>query len=313
MIVINGKTGSPYVEGDQFTYQNKKYNIIEKVFKVQSIEEKDKSIVLTLISDDGSVYTTNIWKTDYGKNPNIFIDGDTYKIAEIKSGDIAKFLGFEYDYNGSKQFNSVGGYKLLNNYTWEYKSEICVDKYLRVIEDLFDKISNESLKSMCSFVLKLYLSDFIKKPAANKHHHNYIGGLIQHTAEVMKIAYSVGSCVLVNMDYIIVGSFFHDIMKICEYSDEGVFQDYGKNIGHVVGSALCFENNAFKFNVDQKDIKEIIHVILSHHGKKEWGSPVEPQTAEAIIVHNADMISSYINPVYLSNTEINSKDYYLIG
>ena len=310
MITINGKTGSPYKEGDQFTYQSKQFNITEKVFKVQSIDEKDKSIVISLLGEDGTLVTTNIWKSDYGKNPNIFLEDNIYKLAEIQVGDVVKFLGFEYDYNGVKQFNSVGGYQLINNYTWSYKSEVNVDKYIKMIEGLFEKISNDALRSMCSFVLKLYLSEFTKKPAASKHHHNYIGGLIQHTAEVMKVAYNIGTCMQVNMDYIIVGAFFHDIMKICEYSDDGTFQEYGKRIGHVVGSALCFENNAFKFNVDKDDIKAIIHIILSHHGKKEWGSPVEPQTTEAVIVHNADMVSSYVNPIYLNNTEINSKDYY---
>ena len=82
-------------------------------------------------------------------------------------------------------------------------------------------------------------------------------------------------------------------------------------IGHVTGSAMTFRNYASAFNVSRSYFDSITHAILAHHGRKEWGSPVEPVTPEAVCVHEADMVSSRINPMFVQSKPELQKDYYI--
>jgi len=67
---------------------------------------------------------------------------------------------------------------------------------------------------------------------------------------------------------------------------------YRKRINHVAGSAMEFHRHAYGV-LDTEELEQIEHLLLSHHGRKEWGSPVEPATAEAFILHAADMMSAH--------------------
>ena len=200
---------------------------------------------------------------------------------------------------------------ILTNEPFELNNNIVdVNKITSTISDILLKIENINLRNTCINELNAIYSDLKIKPAANKHHHNYIGGLIQHTAEVMQVAYSIARNFECNKDIIITATFYHDLMKTDEYTNEGDYLPYSSKIGHVVGSAYLFKQIALENNVSKEIIDEVVHCILAHHGRKEWGSPVEPQTVEAAIVHEADMISSRINPIYLQNNQSEMKDYY---
>ena len=171
------------------------------------------------------------------------------------------------------------------------------------------KIGNVNLRNTCINELNEIYNELKVKPAANKHHHNYVGGLIQHTAEVMQVADSITRNFICNKDVVIAAAFFHDLMKVKEYTDSGDYLPYSLKIGHIVGSADLFKDIAIKNDVKEEIIDEVYHCILAHHGRKEWGSPVEPQTVEAAIVHESDMISSRLNPIYIQNVN-EVKDYY---
>lgn len=308
MLVNNVNTGSPYKEGDLYVYQGKQYSIETRKFKVKSITENDKAIKVDLICADGSIIPANFWKNS--NNPNMYKINDHYALVEISEGDIVDFTGFEYIYNGFKQFNPIGGYRLSEDTVWSFTASMDTDKVVSVVATYLASIKEEALRNACSAALQSFMFDLIKKPAANKHHHNYIGGLLQHTAEVMTFAYNIGYCLQCDLDVIIAASFFHDIMKIEEYTDEGNYTPYGTLIGHVVGSAECFRKFAEQNNVTREKIDAITHCILAHHGRKEWGSPVEPQSVEAAIVHEADMLSSRVNPIFMLKDATAKKDYY---
>lgn len=313
MLINNSNTLSPYKEGDVFLYQGKTYNITIKIFKINSISNMEKQIVLDLVDNTGSHYSANFWKSDYGRNPNIYLDNGEYKLVEIHEGDSVEMCGFEYMYGQYKQFNPVGGYKLYEEKI-EYTAPINSVKLIEDIKSMISSIGDNKLQKTCYDALNRYFSDFVMTPAATKHHHNYAGGLLHHTYEVMKIAYNISNIFEVKTDHLIVGSFFHDIMKIKEYDIHGKWNKYGDMIGHVSGSAMVFKEIAENNECNEDDINAIVHIILSHHGKKEWGSPVEPNTVEAVIVHEADMISSYINPFYINGEFIvpaPKKDYYI--
>lgn len=155
-----------------------------------------------------------------------------------------------------------------------------------------DNIQDSLLKSLCKYILEDNLWKNTKGSSTG--HHSYKGGLTVHTAEVLEIALNMASSFVLNAnkDYIIAGTIWHDVGKKYDYSDEGEKTIHYSLIRHLSKSYAQFYMLATQHEVDDKAIEAISHIILSHHGRKEWGSPVEPETTEAYIVHYADMLSS---------------------
>jgi len=134
---------------------------------------------------------------------------------------------------------------------------------------------------------------FQNSPGGSEHHHNYRYGLVIHVNEVMQNVFSMTN----NnpSDELITAVLWHDLMKTRDYGlemDEKVTKlPYRKLINHVAGSAMEFHKLCFAL-LPKEQLEHIEHLLLSHLGRKEWGSPVEPATAEAFILHAADMMSS---------------------
>lgn len=148
-----------------------------------------------------------------------------------------------------------------------------------------------------------------------KHHHYGTGGLLQHTLEVVRFALKsakeadrnyerLGSPTRVNMKILLTGCVWHDYGKIWSYAQQhdgvwGYNGDHGLKIHHIAESALVFQRAADRYCREPewvgKEIEEVTHLILSHHGRREWGSPVAPQTPEAWILHLSDCMSARLN------------------
>jgi putative nucleotidyltransferase with HDIG domain len=141
---------------------------------------------------------------------------------------------------------------------------------------------------------------FFRIPASQRKHHATLGGLAQHTIEVTSLAaVAAGEWTalgrVVNRELCIAGALLHDIGKTVEFAGDGFPATVGRGglCGHIYAGANIVENEAEAFTDDTLR-ESLIHIILSHHGKLEYGSPVEPATPEAMIVHMADMQSAWV-------------------
>lgn len=168
------------------------------------------------------------------------------------------------------------------------------------------KLVTPKIKKLCDIVLQD--KRFWAAPAAAKGHHSFEGGLAVHTAQVLAGAMAMAPCVQgFKIREVIVGAIWHDYQKIMDYEHE--FSDSeveylkdGKSfvksrhyslVNHLASSALEFRAEGYDLAVEAHlDPLLIEHIMLSHHGRKEWSSPVEPKTPEAWAVHAADMLSS---------------------
>jgi len=166
----------------------------------------------------------------------------------------------------------------------------------------------KNLVKVCDVVLKQ--NQFREAVASANHHHSYFGGLITHTAEVMSYAENIADLISgVAFHILIPAVIFHDFAKIYEYDvtyKHGYENEisaiiklpYADEIGHVAGSFAYWHQCTARHNmvlegaIDEDIIAKVGHCILSHHGRKDWGAIVEPQTKEALILHQADMLSS---------------------
>lgn len=122
-------------------------------------------------------------------------------------------------------------------------------------------------------------------------HHAYPGGLVVHTAEVMQTALATAESIGIIADpfTLTIAALWHDYAKIYDYDEEGKGTPYRDRVRHVAGSYHEFMKVAERLRAVCRE--GVGHCILAHHGRKEWGSPVEPQSVEAAILHYADMLS----------------------
>jgi len=165
----------------------------------------------------------------------------------------------------------------------------------RQLIDLVDTIENMFLWAACR---KVVIDDqFRTQVGSCDHHHTYRGGLIVHTYEVASYALEMAKAFgeAVDHDVLLTAAIWHDYMKIREYEVDEAGKigktPYRKLVRHVAGSHAEFLLAVVGTGLDPDIQMRIEHALLAHHGRQEWGSPVEPQTLESHLLHSADMIS----------------------
>jgi 3'-5' exoribonuclease len=140
-----------------------------------------------------------------------------------------------------------------------------------------------------------FLSLFANAPAARSMHHAYIGGLLEHSLSMAALADMLANHYpSVRRDLLVAGALLHDMGKALEYDVTGGFgfSDDGRLVGHIVRAIVMIETAAADLDIPADHLRQLVHLVASHHGKAEWGAPVEPKTIEAVLLHQIDMIDS---------------------
>lgn len=180
------------------------------------------------------------------------------------------------------------------------------DYYRKEINKLINKeITNPLFKKLLDDLLT---DDFYKWRAAKSIHHNFEGGLAMHSYNVALSA--LGMCKpyeqfkMINKELVITGALLHDIGKMVEYADSGNYSLEGQLLSHIpLGIHMILDRvnqldwtDADSLIVDDEKknnlVLQLVHIIASHHGKLEYGSPNLPSIPEAIIVSHADCMDS---------------------
>jgi 3'-5' exoribonuclease len=171
-----------------------------------------------------------------------------------------------------------------------------IDQMCQRLFEICGSIQNRHLSALVQAYLddEELMNNFCKAPAAQSFHHAFIGGLLEHTLNAMEVADAVCRFYAkLNRDLVISGIFLHDIAKTWELSYDCTFgyTDGGQLIGHIVKGAMWLEHKAKAAEailgepIPPALINVMQHIILSHHGVPEFGSPRTPATPEALAVH----------------------------
>jgi len=148
---------------------------------------------------------------------------------------------------------------------------------------------------------KEFLARFRMAPAAKAMHHVFLGGLLEHTLSLFRLAgESMKLYPHVDKEIVMAGLFMHDMGKIYELSWDGMFDytDKGRLVGHITMGVRMLEENAETIDGFPPDLlMHLTHIILAHHGQLEYGSPKLPQTIEAMIVHYLDDLDAKIQSI----------------
>ena len=144
------------------------------------------------------------------------------------------------------------------------------------------------------------LDQYCSAPAAKKMHHAYIGGLLEHTLSVTSLAEKIaGHYPGLDRDILVTGALLHDLAKIEEFNFQSPSFDYtdqGRLLGHlVIGVDMVRQAAAGINDLSPQRLDLVCHLILSHHGRHEFGAPVLPMTQEAILLHHIDDMDAKMN------------------
>lgn len=174
-----------------------------------------------------------------------------------------------------------------------------LDLYRKKLENLINGVKTPTLRTLLKKIFSgKFYDDFCKNPAGTKLHHAYLGGLLQHSVDVTELAVSMADTIgNADKDLVTAGALLHDIGKVREIS-AGMGFPYtteGRLMGHITMSALMVREAALELKLPVSSLNQLEHVILSHHGDQEKGSPVACATKEAFIVHYADEIDAVMN------------------
>src|SRR5438874_1741011 len=158
-------------------------------------------------------------------------------------------------------------------------------------ERLIDKVDHVGLVKLLRYCFSPEVMEkFRRWPAAMRQHGAVIGGLLEHTVNVTSIAELIAHLYPCDHDLVLTGALLHDIGKL-EELEEQVGAGYtvaGRMVGHIVlGMQYVQEQARQVAELDETTLDDLLHIILAHH-TKEFGSPVNPATIEALIVHKAD-------------------------
>ena len=189
----------------------------------------------------------------------------------------------------------------INMEEFVFKSPFSKDDLRDNIQEGINMISNENIAKIVSSALNYYANDVYEYPAAAKIHHNFIGGLATHTSGMIKLA--IALCNIypsINKDYLIAGVILHDLGKIEELSSPVVteYTTKGKLLGHIsIMDARLLEIGKNLGLEESDELMILRHMVLSHHGQYEFGSPVRPETLEAEMLNLIDNIDARVNTI----------------
>lgn len=219
---------------------------------------------------------------------------------KVSEGDVLQLKGRFMEPFKPDKVEKVVDYKLED---FLKSSKRPIEEILHEIEELTNnEVTSEEGKALNSYFFKNehFLEKFKNAIGGVTNHHNYIGGLAEHTLDVMYLAKVLAYRYNIrNKELAILGAKLHDIGKVYEMKYDGPFSytNEGSLHGHIVMGTIMVEK-AFvemgeKFSEEFKD--RIKAIIVQHHGKVEYGSPVPPRTVESYVVHYADYVDATMN------------------
>lgn len=172
-------------------------------------------------------------------------------------------------------------------------------------EELFDElnqyffeIKNPNIARITRHLIKKHQSELLVYPAASKNHHDYASGLLDHVVSMLRLGKAI--CELyptLNRDLMFAGIILHDIGKVIELTGPvaTAYTIEGNLLGHISIMVNEIGQAARELDIDGEEIMLLQHLVLSHHGKEEWGSPKKPMIQEAEILHYIDNIDAKMN------------------
>jgi len=257
-----------------------------------------------VVSDSTGVFEAKFWGDDADSE-------DTNTLySSLKIGDVVEIKAKVEQSSGYPPAISIKPGNITKKNVGEYdpsdfvaKTEKNVDEMIAELKSIVATIDNSDIKRLVDAFVED--GDFMKKfsfaPAAKKLHHAKIGGLLEHVTSLLAISLKVAEKhPELDKDYLIAGCIFHDIGKVIEYKITTLIDvtKEGRMLGHIpIGQKMVNDKIDELGDIPEEIRLKIIHIILSHHGELENGSPVKPCFPEAFAFSKIDDVDAQIQRV----------------
>ena len=278
--------------------------------KVKEFREKERHTmnllvknVLKGVTQKGSPYLSLVLQDNSGTIDGKLWDASPEDIAAAVPGHVEQLTFEVLDYNNALQLriNSIRDLDQNEVDLSEYvmASPVAVSELKSQIGGYIRSIQNETLRTLVEAMYKKVGKTFFDYPAASRIHHNYLGGLAEHTVGMANLAEHIAAQYpVLDRDLLISGVLIHDMGKTAELgglvSNEYTLE--GKLTGHIsIGHGWLVETAQELGLSDRPETLLLRHMILSHHGKHEFGSPVLPAIPEAEALFLIDNMDARMN------------------
>lgn len=247
------------------------------------------------VTNSGSPYLTVTLKDNSGQ-----IDGKLWAVTPeqkemIKVGQVMNITADVITYQNALQMKIVAveplDQKDIDLSEFMTTGPIAVDQLRLTIKGFIASIRDNDLKAIVSTLYEEYDEDIFKYPAAVRNHHEYVSGLATHICSMAKLADFVAKQYpVIDRDLLISGVLVHDLGKMMELRMSSVteYTLEGNLLGHISIAQSMVAETAERLGIDSERVTLLRHMILSHHGKFEFGSPVLPKIIEAVALHLID-------------------------
>lgn len=259
------------------------------------------------VARNGKQFIAFSFQDRSGSMDGMYWSATEEEIKTFQAGKVAFLRGDRDTYQGSPQVK-IKGLRLAEAGEPDdptlYVERISVNReeLTSELNDALFEIREPNIARIVRKLLHQIDEDFYTYPAAKRHHHALAGGLSFHTITMLRIARSMLKIYPnLNGSLLIGGIIIHDIGKTIELSG-AISTEYtlkGKLIGHIVIVDEMIDRACTEIGIDREHEAIILlkHVVLAHHGKLEFGSPVRPQLLEAEIIHQIDNMDATINMI----------------
>ena len=259
------------------------------------------------VAKNGKRFISLVFQDKTGEISGMYWDAKDEDIQHFTSGNIVHLEGQRDLYNGQPQVKITKLY--LADASEGFQASQFVARAPMSTEQMQDEIQkslfdiqNAKWNRIVRFLLQKYQREFYNHPAAKTNHHNFAGGLAYHTLSMMRLAKSIAhQYEQLNYSLLLAGVILHDLGKTLELSG-AVGTEYtveGNLIGHIVliDEEIVLACQALKIDGTDEDVVLLRHMVLSHHGLLEYGSPERPKLLEAEVLHYIDELDASINMI----------------
>ncbi|MBN1593668.1 MAG: HD domain-containing protein [Candidatus Coatesbacteria bacterium] len=222
--------------------------------------------------------------------------------AQIESGQVVKLKGHV---NIFQQKANVKVLKIRTALGSEYDTDMILEgpsidqeKLWGMVQEMIERVEDVHYRALLDLIFSdnAFLARFKSAPGAKAIHHAYRGGLLEHTVSLLRLASGIIEVYPdLDADLLITSAILHDMGKMQEYNEELLIErtTEGRLLGHIVIGLLSLQRYMDDLEgFPQNKRRKLLHILISHHGSLEWGSPQVPMTLEAITLHYIDNLDA---------------------
>lgn len=256
------------------------------------------------VAKNGKTFLSLVFQDKSGEISGKYWDASKEDVARFTSGKVVLLKGKRENYMNSPQIKILA-MRLANNsephdpVNFVKRAGMSRDQMEEYIDQTIFEITNATYNRIVRSLLSKHADAFYTFPAAKSNHHDFAGGLAFHTISILRQAHAIVSQYDgINAPLLYAGAILHDLGKTIELSGP-VATEYtlaGNLLGHISIMDAEISETADKLGIDpeSQDLLLLRHMILSHHGLLEYGSPEQPKILEAEILHHLDELDATI-------------------